>query len=94
MITLIVKYTVMPQKRKEFIDRLNALQIAEKSRKECGCCGYDYYLSVENDNELLLVERWQDEQKWKEHTYSSHFQDLGREKSNYVQSTAVTRLTD
>lgn len=74
MIVLIVKVPVTPGKRDEFIQR--AQQAIAESRKEKGNISYNLYKSTENDNDLLYVEEWQDEDAVTEHMQAKHFVDF------------------
>ena len=57
MIELHVTYTMKPGIRpKAFYDALNAATIPETCRQEKGNIRYHYFLPVDNDNQLFLLE--------------------------------------
>ena len=53
-----VHYYVKDGKRDEFYHTILERGIADASRAEEGNEKYDYYLSPDNENELLLIELW------------------------------------
>lgn len=60
MIVLNVTYKCKPDMREEFLEMIMAEGIDAASRAEAGNIKYDYYRSVNDCDELLLVEKWQD----------------------------------
>ena len=60
MIILNVTYKCKPGMREKFVEAIKAEGIDAASRAEAGNFKYDYYMSVDNSDELLLVEKWQD----------------------------------
>ena len=71
MIVLIVKVPVTPGKREEFVQR--AQHALVESRKEKGNVSYNLYKSTENDNDVLYVEEWADEEALAAHGKAEHF---------------------
>lgn len=94
MIVLNVHYFAKPGKRAEFYEAVNKLSIPEKSRAEEGNIKYDYYMAADNDNEILLVENWKDDDAFKFHTEQEHFKALGGLKAEYVEETIIKRYED
>ena len=72
MLGINVTYTMKPGMREEFLRRLAEGSFRETVLAEAGCLGYDYYRSVENENVLLLVERWTDRQAQQLHLQQPH----------------------
>ena len=54
--------------------------------------GYDYFLSISDENVVLLIEKWSSEETWKEHTLTPHLEALAKIKSDFVQRTTVTKF--
>jgi quinol monooxygenase YgiN len=67
MIGLNVLYRLKKGTRDEFLRAAGRAGIVESCRKEPGNAGYGYFLSVDNPDEALVVERWVDEQSFKAH---------------------------
>ncbi len=91
MVVLNVHYFTKPGKRAEFYEAVNKLEVPQKSRAEEGNIKYDYYLSIDNEDEILLVENWKDEEAFKFHTEQAHFKALGELKAEYVAETVLKR---
>ena len=86
-----VHYFVKDGKRDEFYRAIMETGIAAASRAEEGNEKYDYYLSPENENELLLIELWSSAEAVTEHSQTPHFKALGELKKAYVVDTAIMR---
>lgn len=56
--TIAVTYHAKPGRRENFLRQLSAEGVIDTIRAERGCLRYDYYLSVQDADELLLVEQW------------------------------------
>jgi autoinducer 2-degrading protein len=61
MLTVIVKFTVLPDRMDEFLEgiRTNA---QSSLRDEPGCLRFDVHVSQENENEVLLYEIYRDQE--------------------------------
>ena len=86
-----VHYYVKDGMRDEFYRTILEQGIADASRSEKGNEKYDYYLSPENENELLLIELWSSAEAVQAHGQTQHFQQLSQLKQKYVADTAITR---
>ena len=54
-LTLYVRYLAKPGCRENFLRQLTTEGIIDAIRQEDGCLRYDYFLSVQNADEILLV---------------------------------------
>jgi autoinducer 2-degrading protein len=73
MLTVIVKFTVLPDRMEEFLEgiRINA---RSSLRDEPGCLRFDVHRSRDNDSEVLLYEIYADEDAFQTgHRGSAHF---------------------
>ena len=86
-----VHYYVKDGKRDEFYKAIMENGIAAASRAEEGNEKYDYYLSPENENELLLIELWASAEAVWDHSQTSHFKELSELKKAYVIDTSIMR---
>ena len=92
MIVLNVTYQCKPDRREEFLETIMAEGIDAASRAEAGNIKYDYYFPADgNQDELLLVEKWQDADALKEHSVQPHFIRLGELKPEFVLDTVIER---
>ena len=64
-VRLIVQMEAKPGKIDELVERFN-VRIAEVV-KEKGCQQYELYLSTERPNQLVLLERWANEESLEDH---------------------------
>ena len=87
MYTIYVKFTCLPQKRQDFIERVKATGVLAAIRAEEGCLKYDYYLSAEDPNELLLIEQWKSKDHQQVHLTQPHMDTLRSFKDDYIAAT-------
>ena len=89
---LYVVYTMKPGCRAAFLNWVRTEGILDAIRREDGCLRYDYFLSVQNADEILLVEQWQTEQQQQAHLRAPHMDQLRRLKSEYVADARLGRV--
>lgn len=87
MMTLFVKYICKPNCREPFLREIAARGIDTAIRAEEGCICYDYYLSVQDPNVILLVEKWTEPEAQQVHMTQPHMKELSAIKHNYVVDT-------
>jgi quinol monooxygenase YgiN len=92
MIVLNVTYKCRPGQRREFLERIAAEGIDTASRAEAGNIRYDYYLPVNGEDELFLLEKWRDAEALAAHGTQPHFEKLKALKSEYVADTTIDRF--
>ena len=91
-LTLYVRYLAKPGCRESFLRQLTTEGIIDAIRREDGCLRYDYFLSVQNADEILLVEQWQTEEQQQIHLRTPHMDQLRRLKSEYVADARLGRV--
>lgn len=89
MYTIYVKFTCLPQKREAFIRKVKETGILDAIRAEDGCVKYDYYLSEQDANELLLIEQWETKQHQQIHIAQPHMARLREFKGDYITNTVL-----
>ena len=92
--TFLVTYTAKPGRRETFLRALAARGLPETIRAEEGCLQYDYYLSIENADEVLLLERWATAEDQQAHLRQPHMAQVRELKEQYVEDTALRKLTE
>ena len=92
-LTLYVAYTAKPGCREKFVRQLVEEGILTLIRQEDGCLAYDYYFSAQDENELLLIERWQSAEHQRVHMQQPHMARLRELKEQYVADTRLGRVT-
>ena len=73
---LYVRYQAKPGCREKFV----------------GCLAYDYYFSAQDENELLLIERWQSAEHQRVHMQQPHMARLKAIKEQNVDSTTLGKV--
>lgn len=91
MITLNVFYKAKPGMARMFLDTVYALGLRESCLKEEGCAQYDYFLSSDDPDLILLVEQWADESAQQHHCCTAHMQRLRELKKEYIDDTQIKK---
>jgi quinol monooxygenase YgiN len=74
MILVIIRMRVLAEKRKELSQTITSLIGALRTEKGCKRC--DFCQSMEDQNELCLLEEWDIQENLKTHLKSGHFRIL------------------
>lgn len=93
MLLLNVTYTMKPGMRETFLKGVRDQNILETVRREDGCLQYDYYLPLDREDVLLLVERWRDRAAQQVHLATPHMAALGKIKGECVADTQIVSGT-
>ena len=91
-LTLLVTYTAKPGMRETFLRALAARGIPDMIRAEAGCLQYEYFISVMEPDEILLVERWTGPEAQAAHLRQPHMARLREIKEQYVEATVLRKL--
>ncbi|MFQ7473189.1 MAG: putative quinol monooxygenase [Anaerovoracaceae bacterium] len=91
MVVLNVRYKVKPGCKDIFYNMVNEEGIPEKSRAEAGNVKYEYFMSVDDDNLILLIEHWKDDDAFEFHKAQEYFKRLQEIKEEYVAEAVVER---
>lgn len=91
MIVLNVTYKCRAGMREAFLESIAAEGIGSASRAENGNVKYDYYVPADSGDELLLIEKWKDEEALAAHGATEHFNRLKELKPIYVLDTVIER---
>ena len=74
MILAIIRMKVLSEKRMELSQTIASLIGSIRMEKGCNRC--DFYQSIEDENELLLLEEWDTQENLMTHLKSEHFKVL------------------
>lgn len=91
MLKLSVNYFAKPGRREEFLRRVVEGGILSAIREENGCQRYDYYLSCQDENEILLVEQWESPEHQRVHMEQAHMKRLMDIKNDCIADTRVEK---
>ena len=89
---LYVVYHAKPGGREMFVRTLVEQGVLTATRNEPGCLAYDYYFSAQDENELLLIERWQSAEHQRVHMQQPHMARLKAIKEQNVDSTTLGKV--
>ena len=91
-LTLYVRYLAKPGCRETFLRQLTTHGVIDAIRREDGCLRYDYFLSVQNADEILLVEQWQTQAHQRIHLQQPHMARLRELKAQYIDDTSMGKV--
>ena len=91
MLTWYVTYHCKKGQRAAFYQGLCDLGVREASRAEFGNLRYEYYLSAEKEDDLLLVESWTNPSFQKAHCQTERFQKLQELKARYCRRVEIDK---
>lgn len=92
MYTIYVTFHCKEGKREAFVERVHAEGIVSAVRAENGCVRYEYYYSVQDPNELLLMETWESRRHQQIHVEQPHMERLRSFKNEYIVSTVLSEF--
>ena len=81
----------MPCKAEEFVRSLQESGLQATVRAEDGCLQYDYHLSLEHPDTVVLLEKWRDADALAAHSAQPHMKQIGACKEGRVLDTAIER---
>ena len=93
-LTLHVTYTAKPGCRETFVRKIVTAGILTAIRNEEGCLAYDYYFSAQDENVVLLIERWESEAHLRVHLTQPHMADLRKIKEEFVENTRLVKVQE
>ena len=82
-------FKCVPGKREELRDLIREEGIDVASRNAEGNLRYDFYMSTENPDDLLILEHWKDIDAWKYHRTLPHYARLEELKAGRLDSVDV-----
>lgn len=89
MLKLSVNYFAKPGRREEFLRRIVEGGILAAIRAEEGCLRYDYYLSCQNEDEILLLEEWDTAEHQRTHMEQEHMKRFRVIKDDCIADTQL-----
>ena len=89
MYTIYVIFRCLPGKREGFIQKMKDTGILAAIRAEDGCHCYNYYLSDEDPDQILLVEQWESKAHQQAHIQTPHMALVKQLNAAYVASVKL-----
>ena len=93
MYSIYVKFLCLPGKREAYIQKMKETGILDAIRAENGCIRYDYYLSDQDPNEILLIEQWESKDHQQIHLTQPHMDKMREFKGAYITDTILGAFT-
>ena len=91
-LTLYVRYTAKDGCREAFVREIVEAGILTLIRQEAGCLAYGYYFSAQDENVVLLIERWESAEHQRIHMQQPHMTRLREIKDKYIAATKLGRV--
>lgn len=91
---LIVTYYAKENMREKFMKELMTSGVVDTIRQEDGCIFYDYYLSMQDKNIVLLLEKWESQEKLDHHLAAEHINLLRAIKEKYIEKTELQKIEE
>ena len=91
MLVLNVIFKCAPGTREELRDLVRKEGIDVDSRNEEGNFKYEFFMSTEEPNDILLIEWWKDVDAWMAHRTLPHYKKLDEIKKGRVLSTEIRK---
>lgn len=92
LILVNVKYTIKLGKRNEFLEKVDKSGIISDSKAEPGNFKYEYYIPIESENELFLMEIWVNNTALKMHMETEHYKRLQEMKKDYIITVNIEKF--
>ena len=92
-----IKASFMKLLNQKPLSKISVRDIVEEGiltqiRQEDGCLAYDYYFSAQDENEVLLIERWESAAHQRVHMEQPHMARLREIKDKYIAATKLGRV--
>ena len=91
-VILHVTYRCKTGAAEDFVRALKESGAQALVRAEDGCMQYDYLLSLEEDNTVVLLEKWRDGDALAVHLQQPHMETIRTLKERFVQDSVVERF--
>lgn len=86
---LLVIYKLKENCTDTFIKEIYEADLPETIRRESGCLGYDYFVSAEKGNTVVMLEKWETKEAQTLHLGQSHMKRLREIKDKYAVDTII-----
>lgn len=65
--------------------------MVKQSLAEPGCLNYEYFQGITDDNQIILLQEWEDAESLQDHYQTEHMDNFLAELGQYLESPVVTR---
>jgi quinol monooxygenase YgiN len=81
MIVINAEFYIIPEQKQQFLNEIS--ELIQSSRKEEGCVSYQLYQAVTDENNFVMVEKWENPQAFELHNKMSYLQNFVKKIPNY-----------
>lgn len=78
----------------DFVNALENDGLAPYCRQEKGNHSYRYFYPADGGSQVLLLEKWEDEESLTAHTKTENFVKISQLKEQYVETTEIRKYTE
>lgn len=89
-----IKYSGENGMAEKFAKEMIESGTVDKIRKESGNISYEYYISLDDPNCLLLIDRWKDQESLDKHHASSMMETIKNLRDKYNLHMTVERFVE
>ncbi|MBO0472421.1 antibiotic biosynthesis monooxygenase [Enterococcus ureasiticus] len=91
MITINVFLQVKPEKRTDYLAFI--VELVNASQQDEGCLFYAHFEKVDQSNQFIIVENWQNSSAVEKHNETPHLKNFMNEASFYLEKEAVIKVS-
>lgn len=92
MKTINATFFIKEENRQDFLDAFAPL--IASSRKEAGNHGYQLYQALDDPNQFLIVEKWQDQAAIDSHNQTPEFVNFFEQLPNFSSAEAIVSIME
>ena len=81
MIVINAEFNIMPEQKQQFLNEIS--ELIQASKQEEGCLSYQLYQAITDENNFVMVEKWENPQAIELHNTMSHLQEFAKKVPNY-----------
>lgn len=78
---------------RRFVEDMVSEGVLEAVRAEDGCIGYEYFVSFDDPDSMVLIEHWRDEAALEAHARSENMKRIGSLKDRHGLSATVEKFS-
>lgn len=94
MITVIIRYKGTNGAAKRFVDEMISSHIVENIKKEEGNLRYEYFYPLEDDESVILIDSWKDQESLDKHHQLPLMKDIASLREKYDLHMEVEKYTE
>ena len=91
-VILHVYYSCKPGMAKTFVSALQEQGLQAKVQAEDGCMQYDYFFSAQEENTVVLLEKWRDAAALETHLAQPHMAEIRAVKEQFVADVKLEKF--